>query len=83
MEEALQKQRAFRSFQISHAAKAKTFCLSPCHRRRHWSHQASRDVPPTWDASAPRTASMVHQTWCEYEHEATMWSMVSRSWSQR
>jgi len=76
VEEALRKQRAFCSFQISHAAKAKRvsapFCLSPCHRLRHWSHQASRDVLPTCDASAPRTANIVHQTWREYEHEATM-----------
>jgi hypothetical protein len=86
-EDALRKHRTLRSFQISQATNAKRvsapFWRSPCQRNLQRSHHARRVSSPTQDASAPSTESMVHQTWRENEQEATIWSIVSGSWSQR
>lgn len=87
VEGASLKHRAFLSFHISQATRAKRvsapFLFSPCHLRRHCSQQVSREASPTCEASALRTARMVHHTCLENEQEAMMWSMVSGSWLQR
>jgi hypothetical protein len=77
------KHLAFLSFQISQATTANResapFFFSPCQRSRHRSHQSTRVPPPIWDASAPSTVRMFHQTCLEKEHDVMMWSMVSGS----
>jgi hypothetical protein len=78
---------AFLYFQSSHATSVKRvsvpFLLSPCHLCLQCSHQSMTEHPPTYEASTPNTARMVHQMCLEKEHEEMMWSMVSGSWSHR
>ena len=84
---APRKSRAFLSFQISHATRAKMEsapCLySPAQRLRQTSHH-SRTLSQCLNALVSFSAAlMFHQICLAYEQVTTMWSMVSGSWSQR